>query len=83
MQITDVAPGAATLADDASTRPAMSASALLAARRVRMLEQAVRDLRASLEGAGGAAMSETERRTQIARLLSEVTLFRLALADRA
>jgi hypothetical protein len=83
MQITDVAPVSAPLADDASTRPTISASAVLAARRVRALEQAVCDLRASLEGAAGTAMDDTERRAQIVRLLSEVTLFRLALADRA
>lgn len=83
MQITDVAADTAQRAQAASTRPEISAAAVLAARRVCALEQAVSDLRASLEGAPGAAMDESERRAQIARLLSEVTLFRLALADRA
>lgn len=83
MRITDVAPESASPVDDLPTSSAVSAAAVLAARRVRALELAVHDLQASLAGASGAAMDDTERRARIARLLSEVTLFRLALSDRA
>jgi predicted alpha/beta-hydrolase family hydrolase len=83
MQSTDVAPETAMLVDELSTRQDISDAAMQAARRVRELERAVRDLRTSLSAASGAAMDDTERRAHIARLLSEVTLFRIALADRA
>lgn len=83
MQITDVGPVTAMPVDDLSAKQDISDAAILAARRVRALERAVCDLRSSLAGAPGAAMDDTERRAQIARLLSEVTLFRIALADRA
>lgn len=82
MQITDPARQTDALAVEVSTGRDVSRAALQAVQRVRDLECAVRKLRKELDGMSAEAARQPARREEIVRLLSEVALFRLALADK-
>jgi len=71
MQTTDAAPQTATLA-----------AAIPAAQRVGELERAVSRLRSDLAAMPPELARSPEQWAQIARLLSEVALFRIALANK-
>ena len=71
MQTTDAAPQTATLA-----------AAIPAVQRVSELGRAVERLRRDLEAMPPELARSPEQRARIARLLSEVALFRIALANK-
>lgn len=59
-----------------------ASGAMLAVRRVRDLERAVGALRLALAAMPAGEAGGPEQREKIARLLCEVALFRIALADK-
>lgn len=81
MQMIDSAPQTATLVAELLTAQAVPNDVALAVRRVYDFERAVNALQSSL-AAMPAAARDAGQREEITRLLSEVALFRIALADK-
>lgn len=82
MQTTDSAPQTDTLLAQLRAGPAVPQAVFQAAQRALDLEQAVLLLRNTLAAMPVPAARTPENCEEIARLLAEVALFRIALADK-